>query len=64
MRLLKEDSRDKRRTVADALEVVRLLDGPSCSVLDLEDGVLVPFISDAIESVHGGEVRLKDGFLG
>jgi hypothetical protein len=43
--------------------VVRLLDGPSCSVLELEDGMLVPFISDAIESVQGGEIRLKDGFL-
>ncbi len=44
--------------------VVRLLDGPSCSVLELEDGVLVPFISDAIKSVQGGEIRLNEGFLG
>jgi 16S rRNA processing protein RimM len=44
--------------------VVRLLDGPSCSVLELEDGVLVPFISDAIESVQGGEIRLNEGYLG
>ena len=44
--------------------VVRLLDGPSCSVLELEDGLLVPFVSDAIESVQGGEIRLKEGFLG
>ncbi len=44
--------------------VVRLLDGPSCSVLELEDGVLVPFISDAIKSVQGGEIRLKEDFLG
>jgi 16S rRNA processing protein RimM len=44
--------------------VVRLLDGPSCSVLELEDGVLVPFISDAIESVQGDEIRLKEGYLG
>jgi 16S rRNA processing protein RimM len=45
-------------------QVVRLLDGPSCSVLELEDGVLVPFISDAIESVQGGEIRLNEGYLG
>jgi 16S rRNA processing protein RimM len=44
--------------------VVRLLDGPSCSVLELEDGMLVPFISDAIESVQGGEIRLNEGYLG
>ena len=44
--------------------VVRLLDGPSCSVLELEDGVLVPFISDAIESVQEGEIRLNEGYLG
>jgi 16S rRNA processing protein RimM len=44
--------------------VVRLLDGPSCSVLELEDGALVPFVSDAIESVEGGEIRLKESFLG
>jgi len=44
--------------------VVRLLDGPSCSVLELEDGVLVPFISDAIESVQEGQIRLNEGYLG
>ena len=43
---------------------MRLLDGPSCSVLELEDGVLVPFVSDAIESVQEGEIRLNEGFLG
>ena len=31
--------------------VARVLDAPSCSVLELEDGTLVPFISDAIERV-------------
>ena len=44
--------------------VVRLLDGPSCSVLELEDGLLVPFVSDAIESVEGGEIRINEDFLG
>jgi 16S rRNA processing protein RimM len=31
--------------------VRRVLDGPSCGVLELDDGTLVPFVSDAIESV-------------
>jgi len=54
--------------------VVRVLDGPSCSVLELEDGTLVPFVSDAIQSVEcgpgggappeGGEIRLNEDFLG
>jgi len=49
--------------------VVRVLDGPSCSVLELEDGKLVPFVSDAIRSVDldapkGGEIQLNEGFLG
>jgi 16S rRNA processing protein RimM len=49
--------------------VVRVLDGPSCSVLELEDGFLVPFVSDAIRSVdvgsaEGGEIRIDEGFLG
>jgi 16S rRNA processing protein RimM len=44
--------------------VVRLLDGPSCSVLELEDGLLVPFVSDAIRSVEGDEIRLNEDFLG
>jgi 16S rRNA processing protein RimM len=48
--------------------VERVLDGPSCSVLELEDGTLVPFVSDAIRSVSpgpdGGEIRVDDHFLG
>ena len=44
--------------------VVRILDGPSCSVLELEDGLLVPFISDAIRSVEGREIVIDEGFLG
>jgi 16S rRNA processing protein RimM len=44
--------------------VARVIDGPSCSVLELEDGVLVPFIADAIESIEGGEIRVDDHFLG
>ena len=44
--------------------VVRVLDGPSCSVLELEDGLLVPFVSDAIRSVEGGEILIDEAFLG
>jgi ribosomal 30S subunit maturation factor RimM len=44
--------------------VVRVLDGPSCSVLELEDGTLVPFVSYAIRSVERGEIRLNEDFLG
>ena len=34
-----------------ARPVARILDGPSCSVLELEDGTLVPLISDAVERI-------------
>ena len=44
--------------------VVRVLDAPSCSVLELEDGTLVPFVSDAIESVGPGEIHVNEHFLG
>ena len=46
--------------------VVQVVDGESCSVLELEDGTLVPFISDAIERVdtEAGEIRVNEGFLG
>jgi 16S rRNA processing protein RimM len=44
--------------------VVRVFDGPSCSVLELEDGALVPFVSDAIHSVQPGEIRVDEGFVG
>jgi 16S rRNA processing protein RimM len=49
--------------------VTRVLDGPSCSVLELEDGTLVPFVSDAIRSIaldapEGGEIHVDEHFLG
>jgi 16S rRNA processing protein RimM len=44
--------------------VVRILDGPSCSVLELEDGTLVPFVSDAVRSVGDSEILLNEEFLG
>lgn len=53
-------------TVVGLRPVADLLDGPSCSVLVLEDGRLVPLVSDAIESidVEAREIRVKPGFLG
>ena len=46
--------------------VVQIVDGESCSVLELEDGTLIPFISDAIERVdtEAREIRVNDEFLG
>jgi 16S rRNA processing protein RimM len=44
--------------------VERVLDGPSCSVLELSDGLLVPFVSDAIRSVQPGEILVNEDFLG
>jgi 16S rRNA processing protein RimM len=46
--------------------VRRVLDGPSCSLLELEDGSLVPLVSDAIESidVDAREIRVNREFLG
>jgi 16S rRNA processing protein RimM len=32
-------------------EVTRVIDAPSCAVLELDDGTLVPFVSDAILAV-------------
>jgi 16S rRNA processing protein RimM len=45
--------------------VARVLDGPSCGVLELEDGALVPFVSAAIESVDVGSrsIRVDHDFL-
>jgi 16S rRNA processing protein RimM len=53
------------RVVPGRGRVVRVLDGPSCSVLELEDGALVPFVSDAIRSIppEGGEILVNEDFL-
>jgi 16S rRNA processing protein RimM len=52
--------------VPDAGAVTRVVDAPSCSILELEDGTLIPFVSDAIERVDldAREIHLKAGFLG
>ena len=46
--------------------VARVVDAPSCSILELEDGTLIPFVSDAIERVDldAGEIHVRAGFLG
>jgi 16S rRNA processing protein RimM len=45
--------------------VTRVLEGPSCGVLELDDGTLIPFVSDAIESVDvtSRTIRVDHEFL-
>ena len=46
--------------------VGQVVDAPSCSILELDDGTLIPFVSDAIERVDldAGEIHVRAGFLG
>jgi 16S rRNA processing protein RimM len=46
--------------------VTQVVDGLSCSVLELEDGTLIPFVSDAIDRVdlEAGEIHVNADFLG
>ena len=55
-----------RCSVAGLGPVARVVDGPSCSLLELENGTLVPLVSDAIESIDldAREIRVNRGFLG
>ena len=50
--------------VAGRGRVARVIAGPSCSVLELNDGTLVPFVSDAIRSVGPDGISLNEEFLG
>jgi 16S rRNA processing protein RimM len=45
--------------------VSRVIDAPSCSLLELDDGTLIPFVADAIRSVdsEAGEIRVNREFL-
>jgi 16S rRNA processing protein RimM len=52
------------RAVAGRGRVTRVLDGPSCSILELSDGTLVPFVRDAIRSVGAEEIEVNEDFLG
>jgi 16S rRNA processing protein RimM len=47
-------------------QVRRVFDGASCSVLELEDGTLVPFISDAVVAIDGERrsIEVDHEFLG
>jgi 16S rRNA processing protein RimM len=46
--------------------VRRVVDAPSCAVLELEDGTLIPFVEDAIQLVDtdAGIIRADLSFLG
>jgi 16S rRNA processing protein RimM len=46
--------------------VARVVDGPSCSLLELDDGTLVPLVSDAIARVdlEAREIHVNADFLG
>jgi 16S rRNA processing protein RimM len=52
--------------VAGLGRVERVLAGPSCDVLELSDGSLVPLVADAVRSVDTSERRIEvdPGFLG
>ena len=51
--------------VEGAGTVERVLDAPSCSLLELSGRPLVPFISDAIEAVDtdARRIRARSGYL-
>jgi 16S rRNA processing protein RimM len=53
-------------TVPGLGTVARVLDGPSCSVLELDGGELVPLVSDAVERIdlEAGELHVRRDFLG
>jgi 16S rRNA processing protein RimM len=46
--------------------VAQIIEGPSCSVLELEDGTLVPLVADAIERIDldAREIHVNREFLG
>ena len=45
--------------VAGAGTVQRVIAGPSCDVLELDDGTLVPLVSDAIEAIDTASRRIE-----
>jgi 16S rRNA processing protein RimM len=52
-------------TVPGIGSVSQVIDAPSCSLLQLTDGTLVPFIADAVDSVDldAREIRVKPDYL-
>ena len=53
-------------TVPGMGEVAAVIDSPSCSLLQLTDGTLIPFITDAVTEIDldAGEIRVNRDFLG
>jgi 16S rRNA processing protein RimM len=45
--------------------VARLIDAPSCSLLELEDGTLIPLVTDAVREIDldAGEIHVNRDFL-
>jgi hypothetical protein len=39
--------------------VRRVLDGPSCDLIEVDDGTLVPFVADAVATVDPGARRIE-----
>ena len=52
-------------SVPGAGTVSQVIDAPSCSVLELDDGRLIPFITDAIRAIdlEAGEIQVNPDFL-
>ena len=53
-------------TVVGIGTVADVIDSPSCSLLQVDDGTLIPFITDAVRSVdlEAREIRVNEGFFG
>jgi 16S rRNA processing protein RimM len=52
-------------SVPGAGTVSQVIDAPSCSLLELTDGRLIPFIADAVRSVdlEAGEIQVNPDYL-
>jgi 16S rRNA processing protein RimM len=52
--------------VVDVGTVQRVIDAPSCDVLELDDGTLIPLVTDAVEDVdvRAQRIRVDRRFLG
>lgn len=51
--------------VEDLGPVTRVIAGPSCDVLEVGvDGILIPFVRDAITKVEDGRIEINREFLG
>ena len=71
--LVEDDLRDDEWLASDLVglnvpgmgTVSRLIDAPSCTLLELNDGTLIPFIADAVRSVdrEAGEIQVNRDFL-